>query len=107
MAKSNSANDGGRKPARKKTTKAVRKKKKSPQKPAREKATRSPSTRKKAPARRRAATRPIVRDEATTLLQLEDLLKQRIVGKDEAIERVANTIRIRRTSLDFGSLGRR
>ena len=42
-----------------------------------------------------------MRDETTVLLQLEELLKHRIVGKDEAIQRVADTIRIRRTSLDF------
>ena len=49
----------------------------------------------------KAATRPIVRDESAVLLQLENLLRTRIVGKEEAIGRVANTIRIRRTNLDF------
>lgn len=39
--------------------------------------------------------------EARVLLQLEDLLRRRIVGKDDAISRVANTIRTRRASLDF------
>lgn len=66
----------------------------------------SPKTalsRKRATTRRspKAARRPIVRDETATLLALENLLKHRIVGKDEAIQRVANAIRIRRTKLDF------
>jgi ATP-dependent Clp protease ATP-binding subunit ClpA len=39
--------------------------------------------------------------DAQKLLALEATLKQRIVGKDDAIARVANTIRIRRTNLDF------
>jgi len=63
---------------------------------ARPKAPRRASTGKPKAARRR-----LVRDESTTLLHLEDLLQQRIVGKDEAIARVANVIRIRRTNLDF------
>ncbi len=60
-------------------------------------------SRKRATTRRspKAARRPIVRDETATLLALENLLKHRIVGKDEAIQRVANAIRIRRTKLDF------
>ncbi|MBU1951113.1 MAG: AAA family ATPase, partial [Candidatus Eisenbacteria bacterium] len=39
--------------------------------------------------------------EAHVLLNLESLLHQRIVGKDEAVRRVANTIRTRRANLDF------
>jgi len=39
--------------------------------------------------------------DSGVLLALEDTLKQRVVGKDDAIARVANTIRIRRTNLDF------
>ena len=49
----------------------------------------------------RAMRRPAVRPEVETLLQLEELLQQRIVGKNEAIQRVANAIRIRKTNLDF------
>lgn len=49
----------------------------------------------------RAMRRPAVRPEVETLLHLEDLLRQRVVGKDEAIGRVANAIRIRKTNLDF------
>ncbi len=49
----------------------------------------------------RAMRRPAVRPEVETLLQLEELLQQRIVGKNEAIGRVANAIRIRKTNLDF------
>jgi len=41
------------------------------------------------------------RNEKDVLLRLEEILKQRIIGKDEAIARVANAIRIRRTHLDF------
>jgi ATP-dependent Clp protease ATP-binding subunit ClpA len=67
----------------------------------RKKTTRTRTTKKTPTRTRKAATRPIVRDETTTLLEFEELLKQRIVGKDDAIQRVANTIRIRRTSLDF------
>ncbi len=50
---------------------------------------------------RRAALKPIVRNENEILLHLEDLLRQRIVGKDDAITKVANAIRIRRTKLEF------
>ncbi len=39
--------------------------------------------------------------DTQVLLTLEETLKQRIVGKDDAIARVADTIRIRRTDLDF------
>jgi ATP-dependent Clp protease ATP-binding subunit ClpA len=35
------------------------------------------------------------------LLHLEEILRQRIIGKDDAVARVANAIRIRRTHLDF------
>ncbi|MBD3236673.1 MAG: AAA domain-containing protein [Candidatus Eisenbacteria bacterium] len=63
------------------------------QPPARQRAT----TRK----RRKARLKPIVRGETETLLHLEELLSQRIVGKQEAIRRVANAIRIRRANLDF------
>jgi ATP-dependent Clp protease ATP-binding subunit ClpB len=59
-----------------------------------------PAARRKR-AKPKAARRRLVRDENTVLLHLEDLLQQRIVGKDEAIRRVANVIRIRRTNLDF------
>ncbi len=51
--------------------------------------------------KRKAATRPIVNKDTSTLLNLESLLGERIVGKDSAIQRVANVIRIRRTKLDF------
>jgi ATP-dependent Clp protease ATP-binding subunit ClpA len=50
---------------------------------------------------RKARLKPIVHDETETLLHLEELLGQRIVGKEDAITRVANTIRIRRANLDF------
>jgi ATP-dependent Clp protease ATP-binding subunit ClpC len=39
--------------------------------------------------------------EAKVLLKLEELLRRRIVGKDEAIQRVARVIRTRRAQLDF------
>jgi ATP-dependent Clp protease ATP-binding subunit ClpA len=39
--------------------------------------------------------------EARVLLQLEDHLRHRIVGKDEAVSRVANAVRTRRADLDF------
>lgn len=55
----------------------------------------------KTPRRRKPTTRPIMKDDTRILLDLEDLMKQRIVGKDTAIQRVANVIRIRRTKLDF------
>ncbi len=64
-------------------------------------ASRSGSSRKSAADAKRAARRRIVRDENSTLLHLEEQLGQRIVGKEEAIRRVANVIRIRRTNLDF------
>ncbi len=61
------------------------------------------SSRKRTGAGRRGkgARRPLVNPESKVLLHLEDLLKQRIVGKDDAITRVADAIRIRRTNLDF------
>jgi ATP-dependent Clp protease ATP-binding subunit ClpA len=59
-----------------------------------------PASRRR-PPKPKATRRRLVRDESTILLHLEDLLQQRIVGKDEAIRRVANVIRIRRTNLDF------
>ncbi len=83
-------------PSRSKATPTRR----SPARP-RAEATPSRSSPPKKTPRPKAATRRKVRDEAATLLHLEDLLKQRIVGKDEAIARVSNTIRIRRTHLDF------
>jgi ATP-dependent Clp protease ATP-binding subunit ClpA len=49
-------------------------------------------------ARRAPAPR---RDEKDVLLRLEEILKQRIIGKDDAIALVANAVRIRRTHLDF------
>ncbi|MFH1143563.1 MAG: AAA family ATPase, partial [Candidatus Eisenbacteria bacterium] len=55
---------------------------------------------KATPRPRRAGRAPSPAD-TRVLLSLETTLKQRIVGKDDAIERVANTIRIRRTHLDF------
>ena len=63
-----------------------------------------PSKARKPKAARRppAASGERLSDRDTeVLLSLEQTLKQRIVGKDEAIERVANTIRIHRTNLDF------
>ncbi len=60
-----------------------------------------PAAGSKPPVRAKAARRRIVHDENTILLKLEELLRQRIVGKDDAIARVANVIRIRRTNLDF------
>jgi len=59
------------------------------------------SQRKRAARKARGRRQPLVRPETETLLHLEDLLKSRIVGKDEAIQRVADSIRIRRTNLDF------
>lgn len=69
----------------------------------------SPSPQRKATRRgsasvkktRKARLKPIVRGETETLLHLEELLSHRIVGKQEAIRRVANAIRIRRANLDF------
>lgn len=87
---------GKKKPAaKKKTTAAKRKTGTARTRPAKKKPT--AAGRKK----RAGAKRPIVRNENTTLLNLENLLKQRIVGKDAAIKRVADAIRIRRTNLDF------
>jgi ATP-dependent Clp protease ATP-binding subunit ClpA len=75
--------------------------------------TRKPATAKRRPAaakRGRAATprsasrrpgAPKPPTEKQVLLHLEELVAQRIVGKSDEIARVANTIRIRRTDLDF------
>lgn len=49
----------------------------------------------------RTARKGVSSREAAVLLGLEDLLKKRIVGKDEAVTRVASTIRTRRAMLDF------
>lgn len=62
----------------------------------------TPSRKRPAAGRRgKGARRPLVNPESKVLLHLEELLRQRIVGKDEAITRVADAIRIRRTNLDF------
>jgi len=60
---------------------------------------RKPRTSARATRRRKPLARP--RDEKDVLLRLEEILRQRIIGKDDAIARVANAIRIRRTHLDF------
>ncbi len=53
----------------------------------------------------RRARRPRVhrtaKDDKETLLHFEDILKRRIIGKDDAVAKVADAIRIRRTDLDF------
>ena len=66
--------------------------------------TKATAAKKKTTAARKkrpAVKRSIANRENATLLNLENLLQQRIVGKDEAIKRVADAIRIRRTNLDF------
>jgi ATP-dependent Clp protease ATP-binding subunit ClpA len=73
-------------------------------KPAAVKRKRAAASRKPAattPAARRKPAPPKTADEKQILLNLEELVAQRIVGKTEEIARVANTIRIRRTDLDF------
>lgn len=54
-------------------------------------------------AARRSATRSSrqPRGEQARLLKLEELVSERVVGKEQAIARVANAIRIRRAKLDF------
>jgi ATP-dependent Clp protease ATP-binding subunit ClpA len=59
---------------------------------------RPPAKRSSARKRATAARRP---DPRGVLLHLEEILKQRVIGKDDAIDLVANAIRIRRTHLDF------
>jgi ATP-dependent Clp protease ATP-binding subunit ClpA len=64
------------------------------------------SGKKPQPTGKRRTTRKRAADglsagEKEVLLNLEEILRQRIVGKDEAVARVANIIRIRRTKLDF------
>jgi len=78
-----------RQPARKKKKKSAPVDKKS-----------QPKTKRGSASRRRSAD-GLSPTEKEVLLNLEEILKQRIVGKDEAIKRIANIIRIRRTHLDF------
>ena len=44
---------------------------------------------------------PIELRGAEILLRLEDLLHERILGKDDAVERIAMALRVRMTNLDF------
>jgi ATP-dependent Clp protease ATP-binding subunit ClpA len=88
--------DPARPPARKSTA-ARPKSAAAPRKPAAGRPKPAAATRS-APIKPIAPKRP---DEHQTLLHLDELVAQRIVGRSEDIARVANTIRIRRTGLDF------
>jgi len=54
-----------------------------------------------APKARAARRQPMTKVLSHRLLHLEDRLKGRIVGKDEAVERIARVIRVRLTQLDL------
>lgn len=79
-------------------------------KPAGARAASKPSRKSPAPARRAAAAksaRPgapairLTRKLADRLLHLEDALEHRIVGKSEAVERVARVVRVRLSQLEM------
>ena len=48
-----------------------------------------------------AKPRRLSKRRARTLLELESALSERIVGKDDAIEKIARVVRVRMTQLDF------
>ena len=70
---------------------------KAPKSPRRKKSAASPP---RSSSRRRGAPR-LSATRQKALLQLEETLRRRIVGKDDAVDRIARTIRVRMTELDF------
>lgn len=78
---------------KKRKTKASKKKGSAKQGSRARQARKEPAPRKLAPAMPEA--------DPNSLLHLEELLHQRIHGKDEAVERIAQAIRVRLTHLDF------
>jgi len=70
-------------------------------KPAKRRAEAAASKRAQSSSRAAGRRRAAERAEKATLLHLEEIVAERIVGKGEEVARVANTIRIRKAQLDF------
>ncbi len=66
--------------------------------PSKRKAARKPGGK---PARKAGAAPRASAERARRLLKLEETMQRRVIGKDEAVSRIARVVRVRMASLDF------